>query len=64
MLEHTAKDGLERINVRYISHFVQSVKLIVCTIPLQNASPDYVSAADVVVRSNDRPEIAELLYYF
>ena len=36
-------------------------KPIVCTIPLHNASPDF--AADVVVRSNDRPEIAELLYY-
>ena len=40
----------------------QSVKPIVCLIPLNNAYPDF--AADVVVRSNDRPEIAKLLYYF
>ena len=39
----------------------QSVKPIVCTIPLDNASPDF--AADVVVRSNNRSEIAKLLYY-
>ena len=39
----------------------QSMKPIVCTIPLHNASPDF--AADVVVRSNDRPEIAKLLYH-
>ena len=39
----------------------QSVKPIVCTIPLHNASPDFT--ADVVVRSNDRHEITELLYY-
>ena len=40
----------------------QSVKPIVCTILLHNASPDF--AADVVVRSNDRPKIAELFYHF
>ena len=39
----------------------QSVKPIVCKIPLHSASPDFV--ADVIVRGNDRPEIAELLYY-
>ena len=38
----------------------QSVKPIVCTIPQDNAPPDF--AADVVVRSSDRPEIAKLLY--
>ena len=38
----------------------QSVKPIVCTISLRNASLDF--AADVVVGSNDRPKIAELLY--
>ena len=35
----------------------QSMKPIVCTIPMHNTSPDF--AADVVVRSNDRPTIAE-----
>ena len=39
----------------------QSVKPIICTIPLHNASPDF--AADVVVRSNDCLEIAKLLYH-
>ena len=43
------------------SGYQKSVKSIVCTIILNNASPDFT--ADVVVRSNDRPEIAELLYY-
>ena len=38
------------------------MKPILCTISLDNASPDF--AADVVVRSNDRPEIAKLLYYY
>ena len=36
----------------------QSVKPVICTIPLHNASPDF--AADGVV---DRPEIAKLLYH-
>ena len=39
----------------------QTVKPVVCTIPLHNASPEF--AADVDVGSNDRPEIAKLLYY-
>ena len=36
---------------------IRSAKPILCTIPLHNASPD------VVVRSNNRPKIAKLLYY-
>ena len=69
MLEHTAKDGPEDASLKHAqsvcilrsksSGSQQSVKLIICTIPLHNASPDF--AADVVVRSNDRPEIAKLL---
>ena len=38
----------------------QSVKPIVCLIPLPNASPDF--AADVVGRNNYRSEIAELSF--
>ena len=48
--------GLE---VFWISAVVE--KSIVCTIPLHNASGDFT--ADVVIRSNDRPKIAKLLYY-
>ena len=48
-----------RLEVFWISQ--QSVKSMVCTIPLHNASPDF--AGDVVMRSNDCPEIADLLYH-
>ena len=43
------------------SRYQQSMKPIICTIPLHNASTDF--AADVVVQSNNRPEIAKLFYH-
>ena len=43
------------------SRFQQSEKSIIFPDSLYKSSPDF--AADVVVRSNSRPEIAELLYF-
>ena len=62
--DHRANQGAIYLTFRagsQSSGSQQSVKSIVYTIPLHNASPDF--AADVIVRSNNRPEIAKLLYY-